>query len=213
MATAVTVAFLLALPARAPGALRDEFSKTGPLALAYHEADPDRWLDGPVEYLILDEEHDAWEDLATSDQRATFIARFWERRDNEPRDRANPFKDAFYERVAYANVSYRDTPFRGWRSDRGRIAVTLGLPDHVRPTGAGRGQVWTYYTFGEHAQDKGFRSTTGRMEIAFVARPTNRNTYTISGSQGTGIYPAYVLYALEFSRRAAVGESKGRPVS
>ncbi len=208
VATASALTFILALPVGAPAAVGDEYPKTGPMALAYHEADPDRWLEGPVEYLILDDERDAWKELASSDERASFIARFWERRDSEPRDRANPFKESFYERVAHANVSYRDTPFRGWRSDRGRIAVTLGLPDHVRPTGAGRGQVWTYFTFGERAEDKGFSSTSGRVEIAFVARATNRNTYTISGPQGTGIYPEYVLYALEFSRRAAVGESR-----
>ncbi len=91
--------------------------------------------------------------------------------------------------------------------------MTLGLPDSQRPIRSGTGLVWTYLTFGAHAEGKGFSSVTGRVEIAFVSRGTARNNYTISGAQGTGIYPAYVLRALEFSRRAAVGEAANRPVS
>ncbi len=210
-ATALALALMLTLPTRAPATDRVEYPTTGAAAIAYYESDADRWLDGPVEYLILDEERDAWNELVATDQRASFITRFWERRDNE--HRANLFRDAFYERVAYANTHYRDTPWRGWRSDRGRIAVTLGLPDRVRPIGSGTGVVWTYFTFGAHAEGKGFSSVTGRVEIAFVSRLTRRNNYRISGPQGTGIYPAYVLYALDWSRLAAVGASSRRPVS
>jgi len=210
--TGLALALTLALSAAAPAAARDKYPTTSAAAMALYEGDPDKWLDGPVEYLILDEERDKWKGMSTSDQRAFFSARFWELRDNDPRDRTNPYKDAFYERVAYANGRYRDSPFRGWKSDRGRIAVTIGLPDHERPAISGRGLVWTYYTFGEHAGDKSFTSSTGRVEIAFVASGTNRNNYRISGSQGTGIYPSYVLNALEYSRRVAAGTSARRPV-
>ena len=213
LATVLTLAFTLALSTVAPAAALGQSPTTAAEAMAYYESDVDDWLDGPVEYLILDEERDAWKELRTSDQRAAFITRFWERRDADLRQPGNPFKDAFYERVAYANLRYRYTPFRGWRSDRGRIAVTLGLPDSQRPIRSGTGLVWTYLTFGAHAEGKGFSSVTGRVEIAFVSRGTARNNYTISGAQGTGIYPAYVLRALEFSRRAAVGEAANRPVS
>ncbi len=212
-ATSAVLALILVLPAAAPAAARDELPTAGAEALAYYESNIDRWLDGPVEYLILDEEREAWKELVATDQRASFIARFWELRDNQPGDPDNPFKVAFYERVAHANRAYRDTPFRGWRSDRGRIAATLGLPDRIRPIGSGTGVVWTYFTFGKHAEDKGFSSVTGRVEIPFVSRGTGRNNYTISGSLGSGIYPAYVLYALDFSRQAAVGASRNRTVS
>ena len=94
-----------------------------------------------------------------------------------------------------------------------QIGVSNFTEDSERPIRSGTGLVWTYFTFGAHAEGKGFSSVTGRVEIAFVSRGTGRNNYTISGSQGTGIYPSYVLYALDFSRRAAVGESSGRPVS
>ncbi len=203
----------LALSTLAPAVALGQMPTTAAEAVKQYEGDPDRWLDGPVEYLILDEESDEWKELESTDERAAFITRFWDRRDADLRVPGNLFKDAFYARVAHANKRYRDTRFRGWRSDRGRIALTLGLPDAERIIRAGSGLVWTYMTFGAHADGKGFSSVTGRVEIAFVAQGSGRQSYAISGSMGTGIYPAYVLRALEYSRRAAVGESPSRPVS
>ncbi len=102
LATVLTLAFTLALSTVAPAAALGQSPTTAAEAMAYYESDVDDWLDGPVEYLILDEERDAWKELRTSDQRAAFITRFWERRDADLRQPGNPFKDAFYERVAYA---------------------------------------------------------------------------------------------------------------
>ncbi len=212
IATALTLTLILTLPMMAPAAALNQLPKTGSEAMAQYEGDLDNWIDGPAEYLILDDERDEWKELTTSEQRAAFITRFWDRRDADLRTQGNPFKDAFYARVAYANERYRDTPFRGWRSDRGRLAVTLGLPDAERPIRAGTGLVWTYFTFGAHAEGKGFSSATGRVEIAFESRGSGRNNYMIAGSLGAGVYPAYVLHALDFSRRAAVG-GLIRPVS
>lgn len=213
MRVLVAIVLTLALSTVVPASALSQLPTDAAEAMAYYEGDPDGWLDGPVEYLILDEERDEWKELKTSDQRVSFITRFWDRRDPNLRDQRNPFKDAFYERVAHANERYRDTRFRGWRSDRGRIAVTLGLPDGERIIRAGAGLVWTYLTFGAHREGKGFGSVSGRVEIAFVSQDSGRNTYAISGSLGTGVYPAYVLRALEFSRYAAVGGSSSRPVS
>ncbi len=212
MRVLLATALILALPTVAPAAL-SQLPKDGAEAMAYYESDPDDWLDGPVEYLILDEEREVWKELRTSDQRASFITRFWDRRDIDLRVQGNPFKGAFYERVAYANRRFRDTRFRGWRSDRGRIAVTLGVPDGERPIRAGTVLIWTYLTIGAHAEEKGFSSVSGRVEIAFEADELRPNNYAIAGSLGTGIYPAYVLRALEYSRHAAVGEATNRPVS
>ena len=212
MRVLLVTALTLALPTVAPAAL-GQLPKDAAEAMTLYESDPDRWLDGPAEYLILDEERDIWEELQTSDQRASFITRFWDRRDIDLRVEGNPFKDAFYERVAYANRRFRDTRFRGWRSDRGRIAVTLGVPDGERPIRAGTALIWTYLTIGAHAEEKGFNSVSGRVEIAFQSDDLRPNNYAIAGSLGAGVYPAYVLRALEYSRRAAVGEATSRPVS
>ena len=203
----------LVLSTGTPAAALSQLPRTAAEAMTLDEGDPDGWLDGPADYLILEEERDEWMLLETSDQRAAFIARFWDRRDADLQALGNPFKDAFYERVAHANRRYRDTRLRGWKSDRGRVAVTLGLPDGERAMGGGSGLIWTYRTFGAHAEGKGVDIVTGRVEVAFVSRDPGRHNYTISGSQGSGFYPQHVRDALDISRRAAVGESSGRPVS
>ena len=206
------IVLTLALPTVAPAAL-SQLPRDAAEAMTVFESEPDSWLDGPVEYLILEEERDLWKELETTDQRATFITRFWDRRDIDLRVEGNPFKDAFYERVAYSNRRFRDTRFRGWRSDRGRIAVTLGVPDGERPIRAGTALIWTYLTIGAHAEEKGFSSASGRVEIVFQSDELRPNNYAIAGSLGPGVYPAYVLRALEYSRHAAVGESPNRSVS
>ncbi len=207
LATVLTLALSTGPAAAAP----NQLPRTAAEAMTLDEGDPDRWLDGPANYLILEEELAEWNTLETSEQRAAFITRFWDRRDADLGAPGNPFKDGFYERVAHANRRYRDTRLRGWKSDRGRIAVTLGLPDGERAMGGGSGLIWTYRTFGAHAEGKGVDIVTGRVEIAFLSRDAGRHNYTISGSQGSGFYPQHVRDALDISRRAAVGESSGRP--
>jgi GWxTD domain-containing protein len=212
MRALLAIVLTLALPTAAPAAL-SQLPRDAGEAMTLFESDPDSWRDGPVEYLILEDERDLWKELDTTDQRAAFITRFWDRRDIDLRVEGNPFKDAFYERVAYSNRRFRDTRFRGWRSDRGRIAVTLGVPDGERPIRAGTALIWTYLTIGNHAEEKGFSSASGQVEILFQSDELRPNNYAIAGSLGAGVYPAYVLRALEYSRHAAVGESPNRSVS
>ena len=90
LATVLTLAFTLALSTVVPAAALGQSPTTAAEAMAYYESDVDDWLDGPVEYLILDEERDAWKELRTSDQRAAFITRFWERRDADLRQPGQP---------------------------------------------------------------------------------------------------------------------------
>ena len=111
------------LPVAATAALSlDELPETGDAAMAYFEADPDTWLEGPVDYIILDEERKVFKGLSTTPERADFIAEFWDLRDENPEVDGNEFKRLFYERVAMANDRYHDFP-RGWKSDRGFIHI------------------------------------------------------------------------------------------
>lgn len=199
------LALLALLPTAAHA--KDAFPETGPEALAYYEADPDHWLDGPVQYIILDAERERFEALKTRTERERFIRRFWERRDPDLRDRKNPFRDAFYERVAEANERYHEYP-RGWMSDRGMLRIVLGKPDHIRVIrgGTGDAQVWTYYTVGPRGNDRPLGSRFGELQIVLVSRST-RNRYEILGDFGPGVYPRYVREMLEYAKLAAVDPS------
>lgn len=196
----------------APVALADEFPRDGAAAMAYYEADVGIWLQGPVQYIALDAERRAFERLDSDAARAAFIDWFWARRDADRKHSGNAFRDAFYERVAEANVRYHDFP-RGWRSDRGRMHVVLGRPDAIRPQMGvvSDATTWTYYTVGPQARDRDFGTVVGELTIAFVRAP-GRDGYRIYGSfGGVGDMPLYVRDAIDYTVRAAIADPDLRP--
>lgn len=201
----IVAATLGAFPAVAAADSRDDLPREAAAAEAYYESNPDLWATGPAQLILLDEERELLESLATTAERAAFIEWFWDRRDPELRDDVNPVRAEFYARVATANRKYRDFP-RGWRSDRGMVHVILGQPDAVRHSFGfnGDAKVWTYYTVGPDATEAAFGSLGGEIAVAFV-KPDNRAGYQIYGGfGGPGVLPLYVRDALRFARLATV---------
>ncbi|MFB0517749.1 MAG: GWxTD domain-containing protein, partial [Acidobacteriota bacterium] len=87
-----------------------------------------RWLDEAT-YIISDYENQGFLQLKTDEQRDLFIERFWLVRDPTPGTTKNEFKEEHYKRWEYANKYLgRETYLPGWRTDRGRIYITLGEP-------------------------------------------------------------------------------------
>ncbi len=172
--------------------------------MAHFEANPDTWLDGPVDYIILDDERKVFKKLSTTAERTDFIAEFWDLRDATPKIAGNEFQQQFYERVAMANDRYHDFP-RGWRSDRGLIHIVLGRPDYIRPIfGRSDTDVWTYFTVGEEGSKRPFRAVTGQVAIAFVRNPARSSYRIYGGFGGPGFFPFYIQYALEYAKEAAI---------
>jgi GWxTD domain-containing protein len=86
------------------------------------------FLNGPTGYIITPEERAAFKKLSTDDERESFIENFWERRNPNPGNPENEFKEEFYRRVAYANEHFA-SGIPGWRTDRGRIYIMWGPPN------------------------------------------------------------------------------------
>ena len=112
-----------------------------------------KWLNEDVGYIITDEERKAFKQLATDDERQSFIESFWFRRDPTPDTEENEFKEEHYRRIAYANERYA-SGIPGWKSDRGRIYIVYGPADEIeshpsggsynRPIEEGGGETSTY---------------------------------------------------------------------
>jgi GWxTD domain-containing protein len=85
------------------------------------------WLNRDVAYIISKEEKDAFLRLTSDAARDEFMKRFWDVRNPTPGSPDNPYKDEIYKRIAYAD-QYFGQFTDGWRSDRGRIYITLGPP-------------------------------------------------------------------------------------
>lgn len=86
------------------------------------------FIDGPTGYVITSSEKAAFKKLTTDDEREQFIEAFWQRRNPDPGNPENEYKEEFYRRIAYANEHYA-SGIPGWRTDRGRIYIMYGPPD------------------------------------------------------------------------------------
>ncbi|OLE64907.1 MAG: hypothetical protein AUG03_07195 [Acidobacteria bacterium 13_1_20CM_2_68_14] len=157
-APAVLAVLALALafaPAEAPAsgvrAGMDEKRPTPHAArgITDYDAPTALWREGPVRYLLTKDEDDAFRALATDEDRAAFIHRFWASRDPVGSTPENEYRAIFYARVADANRRFTDSTKPGWKTDRGKIFILLGPPDDleqqlVRDDFVPDSIVWTY---------------------------------------------------------------------
>ncbi len=91
----------------------------------------ERWIEGPVRYIITFKEEKAFMKLRTDSQRAYFIYRFWFKRDPTPGTFRNEYREIFWDRVITANHMFAESSTPGWKSDRGKIFTLLGPPDII----------------------------------------------------------------------------------
>ena len=90
------------------------------------------WLEEEVPYIISPKEKDVFLQLANDREREMFITAFWKARDEDPSTPENKFKDEHYRRIEYANKFFgRGLKAGGWRSDMGRVYITLGEPKDI----------------------------------------------------------------------------------
>ncbi len=91
------------------------------------------WLHEEVNYLITNDERDTFLHLKTEEDRAKFIDQFWEARNPDPHAPTNTAREAYYQRLEYANAHFSAGNVQdGWRSDRGMVYITLGAPQQIQ---------------------------------------------------------------------------------
>jgi GWxTD domain-containing protein len=90
------------------------------------------WLEEEVGYIISPREKSVFLRLGNDRERDMFITAFWKARDEDPMSPENKAKDEHYRRIEYANKTFgRGLKAGGWRSDMGRIYITLGEPKTI----------------------------------------------------------------------------------
>ena len=91
-----------------------------------------KWLQQEVVYIITPKEKVVFLQLENDRVRNLFIEAFWKQRDPNPNIIENEFKKEHYRRISFANQRFgKESPGPGWRSDMGRIYITLGEPYYV----------------------------------------------------------------------------------
>ncbi len=107
-----------------------------------------KWLQEEVVYIITDKEKEVFLKLETEQDRDRFIEEFWKQRDPTPGTPRNEFKEEHYRRIEFVNKTFgRGTPIKGWRTDRGRIYIVLGMPVDVQKFQTGETypmEIWLY---------------------------------------------------------------------
>ncbi|HZQ43995.1 MAG TPA: GWxTD domain-containing protein [Acidobacteriaceae bacterium] len=90
------------------------------------------WLDEEVPYIIETQERAQFLALHTDAERDAFIRSFWDARNPTPGSEINTYKEEHYRRLAYANEHFGAVNLQnGWRTDEGRIYITLGAPQSI----------------------------------------------------------------------------------
>jgi GWxTD domain-containing protein len=127
-----------------PGALAPK----PPQANAVELAEPWRkWFEEDVVYIITDAERTAFARLTRDPERQTFITQFWEQRARMGDGKSA--KEEHYRRIVYANERFAGT-VPGWKTDRGRIYITLGPPAEIEShpqaqTNHAAYEIWRYW--------------------------------------------------------------------
>jgi GWxTD domain-containing protein len=96
--------------------------------------DPDKfWANGPIQWILTDEEKAEWSRLTEPNARVDFVDRFWASRATLPGSGDRSFRQEFERRVAFADAYLaQDREQRGSLTDRGMVFILLGPPTHAR---------------------------------------------------------------------------------
>jgi GWxTD domain-containing protein len=108
-----------------------------------------QWLEEYVVYIITPQEKEAFEALASDEERDLFIEAFWRARDPTPGTERNEAREEHERRFEYANEQLgRETPREGWQTDRGRVYIQLGEPRDIARYYESKAfwpmELWTY---------------------------------------------------------------------
>jgi len=164
------------------------------------------WHEGPVRYLLQGAEVDRFRALRTDEQRRQFIRQFWLRRDPDPSSLPNEFRAVFWKRVVEANQMFAASTTPGWRTDRGKIYITMGAPDQVEKDTSPRGYRGVVLPTVVIDPERGsvgsgretFGDTVRREAGRFGGDPVSESflgleRWTYRNSPGTGLSPNTVV--------------------
>src|SRR5688500_13404899 len=71
------------------------------------------WGKGPAQHFMTKAEISEWKSIKTDAEAQAFVDRFWARRDPTPATAANEFKEAFDQRVKFADDRYTAGRIKG----------------------------------------------------------------------------------------------------
>jgi GWxTD domain-containing protein len=113
-------------------------------------SDFDRMVDY-MKYVWTSEELKNFKNAKTDERRKIFN-NYWHIKDPTPGTPFNELMAEYFNRVDYANTTYKELGKDGWETDRGKVHILYGPPDradlrHFNP-GAAPFEIWFYNGIG-----------------------------------------------------------------
>ncbi len=101
-----------------------------------------------MRYVLKEEEISRISEMTPLEQQ-TFFEEYWSKNDPTPGTAYNELFDEYFRRVEYSNQNFAADDLPGWKTDRGKIYITFGVPD-IRSqktllTLEGPSETWTYF--------------------------------------------------------------------
>ncbi|MEE9292801.1 MAG: GWxTD domain-containing protein [Acidobacteriota bacterium] len=140
-----------------------------PVAWAAKDVDYKRadksWVKGPVKWLLLKEEQKIYKKLATDEERAAFVKKFWAERDPTSGTPENEYEAIFWQRVEQADQKFTPSVATrtGCLTDIGRVFLMLGPPSETKQDS--RYNFWIF-------TPSEMNGITERLELRFASNPT-----------------------------------------
>jgi len=132
-------------------------------------------VEGAIQLVMTGPEKKIFKKIADEELREEFMKEFWEKRDPNLSTEENEFKEEFEARLTHAGLHFKSEGIPGWKTDRGRIYIYLGPPDHVYqqpylnyPNLKAR-IVWVYYRYRLGIE---FEDRTGMNRFDMKINPT-----------------------------------------
>jgi len=128
-----------------------------------------KWMEEEVVYIITPAEKEVFYKLETDRERDLFIKEFWRQRDPMPGTPKNEFKEEHYRRIEHVKTTrmwLQPKLKNSWRTDRGRIYITLGEPQQIArfsDTEVHPAEIWYYQGNPRHGQP-------GQFSLLFFKR-------------------------------------------
>lgn len=124
-----------------------------------------------LQYIVRESEKSFWQKLKGVDAKRSFLYSFWKLRDPNPETPVNEMREAYFQRVEYANKNFRSFSREGWRTDRGRVYIIYGPPDDIDYFPSSEDilpyQIW-YYNEVQGGVEFVFVDREGHKEYALV---------------------------------------------
>ena len=93
-------------------------------------APDEKWVDGPVRYILSAKDRAAYAALSDPAARSAFVEDFWKKRDPKPDTPENELRTEFDRRVAFADEHFSQDGKAGSQTDRGMVFILLGPPTY-----------------------------------------------------------------------------------